>query len=128
MKNLIIILICLPLVYSSCKKEEQTDLNSPFIGYWSGKYYEEDSTTQIGIWDGNVSQKGRINGSILSAETGTVSLNGTITNSGIFNAAIEIGDYAVTFDGKLNGNYGSGRWSSAIDDDSGFWEGYNYNQ
>jgi len=34
----------------------------------------------------------------------------------------------VTFYGQLNGNYGSGEWSSSIDSSTGFWEGYNYNQ
>ena len=129
MKKLLLILLCLPLLFTTCKKEEEeTNPNSPFIGYWSGKYYEEDSTTQIGIWDGNISSSGEITGSAFSAETGAVSLIGAVTNSGIFDAAIGTGDYGVTFDGQLNGNYGSGEWSSSIDGSSGFWEGYNYNQ
>jgi hypothetical protein len=128
MKKLLTILLCLPLLFNSCKNEEETNLNSPYIGYWSGKYYEGDSTTQIGIWDGNISSSGKINGSVLSAETGTVFLNGIVTNSGVFNAEIEEGDYVFTFDGQLNGTYGSGGWSSSIDNASGFWEGNNYNQ
>jgi hypothetical protein len=87
MKKLLLILLCLPLLFTTCKKEEEEiNPDSPFIGYWSGKYYEEDSTTQIGIWDGNISSSGGIIGSALSAETGTVTLIGTVTNSGIFDA------------------------------------------
>jgi len=128
MKKLLVILLCLPLLFTTCKKEEEDNPNSPFIGYWSGKYFEEDSTTQIGIWDANISSSGEIIGSALSAELGTVSLIGTVTNSGIFNAAIGTGDYGVTFDGQLNNNYGSGGWDSSIDGSTGFWEGNNYNQ
>ena len=131
MKKLLVIFICLPLIFTACKKEdeeEESNPNSPFIGYWSGKYYEQDSTTQIGIWDGNISSSGEITGSALSAETGTVALIGTVTNSGIFDAAIGTGDYGVTFDGELNGNYGNGQWSSSLDGSTGFWEGNNYNQ
>ena len=129
MKKLLLILLCLPLLFTTCKKEEDNpNSNSPFIGYWSGKYYEEDSTTQIGIWDSNISSSGEITGSALSAELGTVSLIGTVTNSGSFDAAIGTGDYGVTFYGQLNDNYGSGEWNSSIDGSTGFWEGYNYNQ
>lgn len=28
----------------------------------------------------------------------------------------------------VNVNYGGGEWSSSIDDSTGFFEGYNYNQ
>ena len=130
MKKLLLILLCLPLLFTTCKKEEDnpnSNSNSPFIGYWSGEFYDEDSTTQIGIWDGNIVSLGGFTGSALSAETGTVDLIGTVTNSGIFDAAIGIGDYGVAFDGQLNGNYGSGQWSSSIDGSTGFWEGNNYN-
>ncbi len=128
MKKLLLILLCLPFLFNSCKKEdEETNPNSPFTGYWSGKFYEEDSTTQIGIWDGNISSSGNIIGNALSASTGTVDLIGTVTNSGIFDAAIGTGGYGVTFYGQLNGNYGSGQWSSSIDGSTGFWEGHNYN-
>jgi hypothetical protein len=128
MKKLLLILLCLPLLFSSCKEEKENNPNSPFIGYWSGRYFEEDSTTQIGIWDANIYSSGEIIGSALSAELGTVSLIGTVTNSGVFDAAIGTGTYGVDFDGQLNGNYGSGQWTSSIDGSTGFWEGYNYNQ
>ena len=127
MKKLLYTLLVVSIIFSACKKEED-NTNSPFVGYWSGKYFEEDSTTQIGIWDANISSAGEIIGSALSAEFGTVSLIGTVTNSGIFNAAIGTSDYGVIFDGQLNNNYGSGGWDSSIDGSTGFWEGYNYNQ
>ena len=125
MKKLLLILLCLPMLFSSCKKEdEEENPNSPFIGYWSGKYYEEDSTTQIGIWNGDISSSGEINCQAISVDVPDgVDLIGTVTNSGIFDAAIGIGDYGVAFDGQLNGNYGSGQWSSSIDGSTGFWEG-----
>ena len=129
MKKLLLILLCLPLLFSTCKKEEEDNPNSPFIGYWSGYYYQEDNTTVIGSWNANISSTGEINGNAISVDTPDgVDLIGTVTNSGVFDAAIGTGTYGVNFDGQLNGNYGNGKWSSSIDGSTGFWEGYNYNQ
>ena len=128
MKKLLLILLCLPLLFTTCKKEEEENPNSPFIGYWSGSYYQEDSTV-IGQWTANISSSGEINGTAVSVDIPDgVDLIGTVTNSGVFDAAIGIGTFGVNFDGQLIGNYGSGQWSSSIDESTGFWEGYNYNQ
>ena len=129
MKKLLYTLLAVSLIFSACKKEEEDDTtSSPFIGYWSGYYYQEDSTN-VGAWNADISSSGEINGTaISSAAPEGVDLIGTVTNSGIFDAAIGTGTYGVAFEGQLNGNYGSGEWSSSIDGSSGFWEGYNYNQ
>ena len=129
MKKLLYTLLAVSLIFSSCKKEEEDDTtSSPFIGYWSGYYYQEDSTN-VGAWNADISSSGEINGTaISSAAPEGVDLIGTVTNSGIFDAAIGTGNYGVAFEGQLNGNYGSGEWSSSTDGSSGFWEGYNYNQ
>ncbi|MDA9669123.1 hypothetical protein N9T62_01015 [bacterium] len=128
MKKLLYILLCLPLLFTTCKKEEEEENpNSPFIGYWSGSYYQD--STVIGSWNANISLSGEINGTAISVDTPQgVDLIGTVTNSGVFDAAIGTGTYGVDFDGQLNGNYGSGQWSSSIDGSTGFWDGYNYNQ
>ena len=122
MKKLLYTFLAVSLIFSACKKEEAP--NSPFIGYWSGYYYQEDSTN-VGAWNADISSWGEING---TATPEGVDLIGTVTNGGIFDAAIGTGTYGVAFEGQLNGNYGSGEWSSSIDGSSGFWEGYNYNQ
>ena len=129
MKKLLYIFLAVTIIFSACKKEEEDDTtNSPFIGYWSGYYYQEDSTN-VGAWNADISSSGEINGTaISSAAPDGVDLIGTVTNSGIFDAAIGTGTYGVAFEGQLNSNYGSGEWSSSIDGSSGFWEGYNYNQ
>ena len=127
MKKLLLILLCLTMIFSSCKKEDEEITNSPFVGYWSGYYFQDN--TQIGAWNANISFSGEINGSAyLNGDVEFVDLIGTVTNSGVFNAAIGTGTYGVDFDGQLNGNYGSGQWSSSIDGATGSWEGYNYNQ
>ena len=130
MKKLLYTFLAVSLIFSACKKEdEEKNPNSPFIGYWSGKYYEEDSTTEIGIWNGNIFSSGEINCQAVSVDfPAGLDLIGTVTNSGVFDAAIGTGDYGVTFYGQLNGNYGSGEWSSSMDSSTGFWEGNNYNQ
>ena len=123
MIKLLYTFLAVSIILSACEKEKEKSVNSPFTGYWSGKYYEEDSTTQIGIWNGNISSSGEITGNVLSAETGTVALIGAVTNSGIFDASIGSGDSVVTFYGQLNTHYfGSGEWSSLINDSKGFWE------
>ena len=130
MKKLLYTFLAVSLIFSACKKEEEKEdaPNSPFIGYWSGDYYQEDSTN-VGAWNADISSSGEINGTaISSAAPEGVDLIGTVTNGGIFDAAIGTGTYGVAFEGQLNGNYGSGEWSSSIDGSSGFWEGYNYNQ
>ena len=128
MKKLLYTLLAVSLIFSACEKEEEDAPNSPFIGYWSGYYYQEDSTN-VGAWNADISSSGEINGTaISSAAPEGVDLIGTVTNGGIFDAAIGTGTYGVAFEGQLNGNYGSGEWSSSIDGSSGFWEGYDYNQ
>jgi len=99
MKKLLYTLLAVSIIFSACKKEdEEENPNSPFIGYWSGKYYQEDSTTQIGIWNGDISSSGEINCQAISVDVPEgVDLIGTVTNSGIFDAAIGTGDYGVTF-------------------------------
>ena len=128
MKKLLYTLLAVSIIFSACEKEED-NTNSPFVGYWSGYYYQEDSSTVVASWNANISSAGEINGkAILSGDTMLVDLIGTVTNSGVFDAAIGTGTYGVDFDGLLNGNYGSGQWSSSLDGSTGFWEGYNYNQ
>ena len=129
MKKLLYTLLAVSIIFSACKKEEEDNPNSPFIGYWSGYYYQEDSSTVVASWNATISSAGEINGdAILSGDTMLVDLIGTVTNSGVFDAAIGTGTYGVDFDGLLNGNYGSGQWSSSLDGSTGFWEGHNYNQ
>ena len=129
MKKLLYTLITVSIIFSACKKEDEDNPNSPFIGFWSGYYYQEDSSTVVASWNATISSSGEINGNaILSGDTMLVDLIGTVANSGVFDAAIGTGTYGVDFDGLLNGNYGSGKWSSSLDGSTGFWEGYNYNQ
>jgi hypothetical protein len=124
MKKLLLILFIIPLLFTTCKKEEDKSSNSPFNGDWAGYYYQEDSTTVIGPWNANISSTGEINGTAISADAPYgVDLIGTVTNSGVFDATIGTGTYGVDFNGQLNGNYGSGQWSSSIDGSTGFWEG-----
>ena len=44
MKKILYTFLAVSLIFTSCKKEE-TIANSPFFGYWSGNYYEQDSIT-----------------------------------------------------------------------------------
>ena len=125
MKKLLLILLCLPLLFTTCKKEEENP-SSPFAGYWSGHY----SGDYDGSWNGTISSNGDINGTATFEGVMQIDLNGTVTNSGIadFTATTGTGSLGVNFIGELNGNSGSGTWSSSTDSSIGIWEGHNYNQ
>ena len=126
MKKLLLILLCLPILFTTCKKEEKDNPNSPFIGYWSGTYSGDDVS---GFWNGTISSNGEINGEASSVDLPEgVDLNGTVTNSGDFTAIIGTGSLGINFIGQLSGNSGSGTWSSSTNGWTGTWEGHNYNQ
>ena len=84
MKKLLIVLLCLPLLFTTCKKEKEETPTFPFMGYWSGNYYQQDST-KIGPWSANISSSGVINGAAVSVESPyAVDLIGTVTNKSCF--------------------------------------------
>ena len=128
MKKLLLILLCLPLLFNACKKEEgENNPDSPFVGYWSGTYSGDDAS---GFWNGTISSNGEINGGASSVDLPDegFDLNGTVTNSGDFTAIMGTGLLGINFIGQLSGNSGSGTWSSSADSSIGTWEGHNYNQ
>ena len=125
MKKLLLILLCLPFLFTSCEKDEETKniTTSPFIGYWSGNYSGDES----GSWNGNISADGICVGEATTEDFGLISLTGEVTNNGGFQAAIGSGEYGITFLGSIDSNYAHGGWTSNSGG-SGEWEGYNYNQ
>ena len=85
MKKLLYTLLAVSIIFSACKKEEEDNPNSPFIGYWSGYYYQEDSSTVVASWNATISSAGEIDGGAYSVDLPEgVDLNGTVTNSGDF--------------------------------------------
>ena len=125
MKKLLYTFLAVSIMFSACKKEEEENPSSPFVGYWSGNY----SGDYDGQWDANISSAGEINGGAYSVDLPEgVDLNGTVTNSGDFTAIIGTGSLGINFIGQLSGNSGSGTWSSSTNGWAGTWEGHNYNQ
>ena len=125
MKKLLYTSLAVLLIFSTCKKEEEENHSSPFVGYWSGNY----SGDYDGQWNANISSAGEIDGGAYSVDLPEgVDLNGTVTNSGDFTAIIGTGSLGINFIGQLSGNSGSGTWSSSTDSSVGTWEGYNYNK
>jgi len=127
MRKILYILLLTSIIFSACKEEENNP-DSPFIGYWSGNYSGDDDS---GIWNGTISANGDINGTASSSSSDLpdfINLNGTVTNSGSFTAAIGVGSSGINFIGQLSGNSGNGTWSSTTNGWSGTWQGYNYNE
>ena len=126
MKKLLLILLCLPLLFTSCKKEDE---DSPFAGIWSGTYTgfnNDDSTSTSGSWQGTISTDGSLSGTIISDSNDVYYGTGNVTNNGSFSAAFGTTTSGASFVGTLTGNSGSGTWNNG--DYNGTWIGYNYNQ
>ena len=129
MRKILYILLLTSIIFSACKEEENNP-DSPFIGYWSGDYSGDDD---FGRWNGTIDANGDINGTANSTSTNSnfpasFVLNGTVTNSGSFTAAIGVGSSGINFIGQLSGNSGNGTWSSTTNGWTGTWQGYNQNQ
>ena len=114
MKNLLFILICLLLLFITCKKEE-SNFNSPFVGYWSGTYSYDGGV--VGLWSGTISSNGDMNGTVLSIMGEESDLNGIVTANGNFTATSEIG---ISFIGQFINDFCSGTWNFGT---AGTWEG-----
>ncbi len=124
MKKLLLILFCLPLIFTSCKKEEENNNpDSPFIGFWSGNY----SGNASGLWNGTINASGKCSGEATTEDYGTVNLTGQVSNNGDFTAAIGSGDIGINFVGEIDSNHVIGTWTSGVGGE-GYFEGYNYNQ
>ena len=117
MKKLLLILLCLPLMFSSCKKEEE-NLDSPSVGYWSGTYFSTGDVA--GLFSVTISTNGDVNGSALNLGGMETNLNGTVTNNGDLTAtSVEIG---INFIGQLSNDTGSGIWNMDTNSETGTWE------
>ena len=97
MKKLTLILICLPLLFTTCKKEEEEEEeeeeqveDSPFTGLWSGHYYIEDGTILVGSFNFNVDLYGNIDGNFVvdpingePASPADNLMRGSVSNTGL---------------------------------------------
>jgi len=118
MKKLFLILLCLPLMFTSCKKEEEENLDSPYVGYWSGTYFYDGDVA--GLWSAAISTNGDVNGTALNIVGEETNLNGTVTTNGYFTATlVEIG---INFIGQLSSDTGSGIWNVDTNSETGTWD------
>ena len=129
MKKLLLILLCLPFLFSSCKKEEE---ESPFVGEWSGTY--SGTFTENASLEGSINANGDFNGTFSVGNNDYIAnfpAFGTVTNNGTANIAGVRGvanmTYTINFNGEFNECIGSGTWSSISDSlaviaESGTWQ------
>ena len=124
MKKLLLILLCLPLFFSSCKKEDE---ESPFTGHWEGTIV---TGTSISNWQGSISSNGSFSGSLEIFTDTLIDVSGTVKNNGIVDFSTSIVEFMgvdlfVSFNGELSRSYGTGSWNSYLDDvqsSQGTWE------
>ena len=131
MKKLLTILLCLPLLFTACKKEDDNNspqsTQSPFTGSWSGSFQGNDSYGNVdyGNWSGNISSSGVLNGEGWSYAEGDLVGTGNVTNSGTLNASFTSGitSTGATFTGTLIVVTAWGEWENLDYGFSGLWHG-----
>ncbi len=94
--------------------------NTLLAGNWSGTFIGDES----GTWTATISESGVVTG---TAEVTSLSiksvLNGNVSSDGKFTATVGTTSLGYNFDGKLNGNSGSGTWKNSSETQSGSWSG-----
>lgn len=120
MKKIILITLAfLPLLLSSCSKDDEgTPSNLPFKGTWSGVYIGGDN----GMWTANIDAAGNITGEISSyLRAMTLPLEGSVNSQGTFEATVGTSADNI-FKGQIKDNMASGTWENTSGD-TGTWEG-----
>jgi hypothetical protein len=115
MKKILLIVLLIPLLFTTCKKEE----DNTFSGSWTGTYSGDD----YGIWAATISSTGNINGSATNSLGDNQTLSGSVTTNGSFSATVGTGTLGSNFVGQFSGNSGSGTWSNSSVGFTGTWEG-----
>lgn len=119
MNKILIILLCLPVLLTTCKKEENSIINS-FSGNWEGTY----SGSESGIWVGSVTSDGDfINGIITSNSNDIYFATGTVSSSGTFELTAGTVTTGAIFSGNATGNIVNGSWQNSSEGMSGNWSG-----
>ena len=122
MKNLLYIFLATSLICSSCSENDKNitpPITNQYTGIWTGTYTGDDS----GIWTATISSNGNVNGNSTNANGDLQSLNGSVTNSGIFSATVGTGTLGSSFTGTLNRNNGVGLWENSSFNLTGTWTG-----
>ena len=120
MKKLILLpILILTILITSCSGDDDNSSSSNFEGNWSGQYTGDDDN---GNWTGNINSDGIVNGTATSTVFNeSYDINGTISENG--NLTATLGTTSVG--GEFIGNSGNGTWtntSSALDY-NGNWTG-----
>jgi len=120
MKKLLIILITIPLIFNSCKKEDDDSTSDcQLAGNWSGTYTGDESGTIYAV----ISASCAINADVIPAGLGvSYPASGSVTNSGNFSATVGSLSTGAVFEGQLSGNSGSGTWVNSSENWTGTWQ------
>jgi len=123
MKKLLYIFLATSLIFTACKKEDDsstTPTPNQFSGNWAGTYSGDDS----GMWAATISLNGAVNGNSTNSNGDNQTLSGSVTNSGSFSATVGTGSLGSDFIGQLSGDTANGTWKLSIDTTfNGTWEG-----
>ncbi|UGS22930.1 hypothetical protein [Flavobacterium channae] len=124
MKNLLkkAVLILILIINFSClnNDDSSSNINSNFVGNWSGTFNGDDT----GTWDVNVSSNGTVSGTAYSITfSDNYQIQGSVNNNGELTATIGTSDVGGEFIGQLNGNNANGIWNNSEAEMNGNWIG-----
>lgn len=121
MKKLIFLpALILLFIGTSCSEDGGEEIDSSFVGSWSGTYSGDDR----GIWTVNVSASGNVTGTATSSFTqDSADINGRVTDNGALSATVGSSEDR-TFVGQLgDDNEAGGTWVDDRRDQNGTWTG-----
>ena len=124
MKNLFrkTTLILILIINFSCSNNDDssTNINSNFVGDWSGTFNGDDA----GTWEVNVSSNGTVSGTAHSTTfSDNYQIQGNVNNNGELTATIGTSDVGGEFIGQLSGNNANGIWNNSEAEMGGDWIG-----
>lgn len=124
MKNLFrkTTLLLILIINFSCSNNDDSpsNINSNFVGDWSGTFNGDDA----GTWEVNVSSNGNVSGTAHSTTfSDNYQIQGSVNNNGELTATIGTSDVGGEFIGQLNGNNANGIWNNSEAEMSGDWIG-----
>ncbi|MBU3027794.1 hypothetical protein [Zobellia galactanivorans] len=106
-------------ILNSCKKEEDEIL--VLEGTWSGQY---GGNVDIGNWSIQIDANKTAIGTFTSIQSSnSYQVIGVISENGVLNANIGMGEITGEFSGHFMDNTAFGTWTNNTEDDSGTWIG-----
>jgi len=124
MKKLgLVLLLIAGLFCFSCSSSDdgdtQSSVNSEIEGAWEGTF----SGTDKGTWSMVVDASGKITGTAVSNQFGSLAISGAVVGNGSLTATAGGASSGSTFEGTFKDGKGNGKWVNVSQSLNGSWTG-----